>query len=168
MITIANRFRGFLPVVVDVETAGLHSQTDALLEIAIVLLDFNEEEQLYPIDYYHEHIMPFEGAHLDPKALAINGIQPQHPLRFALTESQALSAIFQPIQKQLKKTQCQRAVLVGHNPNFDLQFIQAACARTHQKPPFHRFTTFDTATLSALAVGQTVLAKSCFKAGPWI
>ena len=33
---VSNRFRGFLPVVVDVETAGFNSETDALLEIAAI------------------------------------------------------------------------------------------------------------------------------------
>ncbi|VTR41188.1 Ribonuclease T [Serratia fonticola] len=30
---LSGRFRGFLSVVIDVETAGFHAQTDALLEI---------------------------------------------------------------------------------------------------------------------------------------
>ena len=39
---IVKRFRGFLPVVVDVETGGLNPQTDALLEIAAVVIEINQ------------------------------------------------------------------------------------------------------------------------------
>ena len=31
---LKHRFRGYLPVVIDVETAGLNAKTDALLELA--------------------------------------------------------------------------------------------------------------------------------------
>ena len=34
MSKLADRFRGFLPVVVDVETGGFNPATDALLEVA--------------------------------------------------------------------------------------------------------------------------------------
>ena len=34
----ANRFRGYLPVVIDVETGGFNAKKDALLEIAAVLI----------------------------------------------------------------------------------------------------------------------------------
>ncbi|HAV68246.1 MAG TPA: ribonuclease T, partial [Alcanivorax sp.] len=39
--SLALRFRGFLPVVVDVETGGFDARNDALLEIAAVLLDMD-------------------------------------------------------------------------------------------------------------------------------
>ncbi|MCH2455158.1 MAG: ribonuclease T, partial [Idiomarina sp.] len=37
------RFRGYMPGVVDVETAGFNAKTDALIEIAAVLLDFDSD-----------------------------------------------------------------------------------------------------------------------------
>ena len=37
---IKHRFRGFLPVIVDVETAGIDPQKNALLEMCIVLIDY--------------------------------------------------------------------------------------------------------------------------------
>ena len=40
--SMADRFRGFLPVVVDVETGGFNCKTDALLEIAAVFVDFGD------------------------------------------------------------------------------------------------------------------------------
>jgi ribonuclease T len=162
---LAKRFRGFLPVIVDVETAGFNSETDALLELAAVTTHY-ENEQLVPHKVFHVHIAPFEGAHLCPKALEFNKIDPFHPFRFAQTETEALSNFFSLIFEELKNQSCQRAVLVAHNAFFDMSFLQAAVKRADiKKSPFHQFTTFDTATLSGLAVSQTVLAKACRGAG---
>ncbi|MFO8709093.1 ribonuclease T [Legionella pneumophila serogroup 1] len=163
--TIKNRFRGFLPVVVDVETAGIDPQKNALLEMCIVLLDMDEQGLLKKESSYFEHILPFPGAELDQKSLAFNQIDPYQPLRFAVDEQTALGRLFKPIHDLLKKTRCQRAVLVGHNAWFDLLFIKAAIKRTGIKSPFHAFTCFDTATLAGLIFGETVLAKAVQAAG---
>ncbi|HAZ7574544.1 ribonuclease T [Legionella sp. PATHC032] len=163
--TIKNRFRGFLPVVVDIETAGIDPQKNALLEICIVLLDMDEQGLLKRESSYFEHILPFPGAELDQKSLEFNQIDPYQPLRFAVDEQTALDRLFKPIHDLLKKTRCQRAVLVGHNAWFDLLFIKAAIKRTGIKSPFHAFTCFDTATLAGLIFGETVLAKAAQAAG---
>lgn len=163
---IAKRFRGFLPVVVDIETAGFNDQTDAILEIAAVILTMDEAGKLQLNETVHAHITPFEGAHLDPKALAFNGIDPHHPFRDAIDEKQALTDIFAPIRQAVKQSDCKRAILVGHNAFFDLGFINAAVERTgYKRNPFHPFSTLDTVSLSALAYGQTVLAKAAEAAG---
>lgn len=163
---MTNRFRGFLPVVVDVETAGFNSQTDALLEIAAVLVRYDEKGKIYPHETLWTHVQPFEGANLDQASLAFNGIDPHHPFRFAVSEREALRKIFEPIRKALKEVDCTRAILVGHNPAFDLGFLKAAVDRTGVKRnPFHNFSTFDTATLGGLAFGQTVLARAVKAAG---
>lgn len=164
-IEMKKRFRGFLPVVVDVETGGVNPNRDALLEIAAVTLEFNNRGLLQPKDTFHYHIKPYAGTHIDPKALQINKIDPDHPFRFAIKEKEALEHVFKPIKQLVKETQCQRAVLVGHNAWFDLSFIQAACLRNKLKMPFHQFTSFDTATLSALVFGETILAKAMKSAG---
>ena len=158
--SIKHRFRGFLPVVVDVETAGVDPQKNALLEICIVLLDLNEQGQWIPEQRFFEHVLPFEGAHLDQASLDFNQIDPFQPLRFAVDEESALTRLFAPIQAALTKHKCQRAVLVGHNAWFDLLFLKEAAKRTGIKLPFHAFTCFDTATLGGLMYGQTVLAKA--------
>lgn len=163
--TIKNRFRGFLPVVVDVETAGIDPQKNALLEMCIVLLDMDEQGLLKKDSSYFEHILPFPGVELDQKSLEFNQIDPYQPLRFAVDEQTALERLFKPIHDLLKKTRCQRAVLVGHNAWFDLLFIKAAIKRTGIKSPFHAFTCFDTATLAGLIFGETVLAKAAQAAG---
>jgi ribonuclease T len=160
------RFAGYLPVVVDVETAGLNASTDALLEIACVFLSLDAEENLIPIKTVAHHILPFEGANLDNKALEINQIfDPYHPFRFALNEEAALKKLFKQIHQQIKMHHCRRAVLVGHNASFDLNFIQAAIKRCKLRSPFHRFTCFDTATLAGVSLGQTVLARALHVAG---
>jgi len=164
---LAKRFRGFLPVVVDVETGGLNPTTDALLELAAVTLEFNDVGHLVPSRTFHYHILPFNGANLDASSLKFTGItDPYHPFRMAISELEALDDLFRQLQSLCKHQGCERAVLVGHNPTFDLEFIQAASERSNlKKNPFHRFTTFDTATLSALAFGQTVLAKALVESG---
>ncbi len=163
---IADRFRGFLPVVVDVETAGFNAQTDALLEIAAVLITMDHSGKLYRDRTIACHVEPFPGANLDPRALEFTGINPYNPFRMAKPEMAALDHIFTPINEEIKAQGCSRAILVGHNAFFDLGFIKAAAERTaHKKNPFHSFTTFDTATLAGLAYGQTVLARAMQAAG---
>lgn len=159
------RFRGLMPVVVDVETTGVDPYKNALLEISIVLIDMNESGIFSPGLSYFEHVLPFEGAILDAKSLEFNQIDPFQPLRFAIDEKEALQNLFIPIDQALKMSQCQRAVLVGHNAWFDLLFIKEAAARTKIKMPFHSFTCFDTATLAGFMYGQTVLAKAVKAAG---
>lgn len=154
------RFRGFLPVVVDVETAGLDAKKHALLEMCVVLLNYTADKKLAVGGSVFEHILPFEGALLDAESLAFNGIDPFQPLRLAVDEKQALTRLFDPIWRALEVSKCQRAVLVGHNAWFDLAFVNEAVKRTGIKSPFHRFTSFDTATLAGVHYGQTVLAKA--------
>ncbi|MFA5627087.1 MAG: ribonuclease T [Thiohalomonadaceae bacterium] len=163
---LAKRFRGFLPVVVDVETAGFNAQTDALLEIAAVTLRMDESGLLHPNETHHAHIEPFEGANLDQRALDFTGIDPYHPLRLALPEREGLEKVFEPIRREVRGQNCTRAILVGHNPFFDLGFVNAAVTRTRiKKNPFHAFSSFDTVTLSGLMFGQTVLARAVQAAG---
>lgn len=164
---MAMRFRGFLPVVIDVETGGFDPRTDALLEIAAVLLDFDGDGALRPVETLAEHVLPFAGARLDPKALAFNGItDPWHPFRGAVEEGEALARLFRPIRRAVKASGCSRAILVGHNPQLDLGCVHAAAERAGVKRnPFHPFSSFDTATLAGLAYGQTVLARAASAAG---
>lgn len=164
--TIARRFRGFLPVVVDVETAGFDPQRHALLEIAAVIVRMDEHGQVQPAPTLACHVLPFIGAEIDRRALAFNKIDPDHPLRDAIPERDALERILTPIRKAVKGAGCNRAILVGHNAAFDLGFIKAAVDRTgYKRNPFHSFSVFDTVTLAGLAYGQTVLAKAALAAG---
>jgi len=163
--TLSKRFRGLLPVVVDVETAGLLAQTDALLEVAAVTIEMTADGLLKPVQTFCYHIEPFNGARVDPQALEITKIDPKHPFRLAIPEAQAIHRIFSMVRTELEKTMCYRAVLVGHNAWFDLSFILAAAKRSQINPiPFHQFTTIDTASLGAVAYGETVLARAARRA----
>ncbi|MFP6849539.1 MAG: ribonuclease T [Pseudomonas sp.] len=163
---MAARFRGYLPVVVDVETGGFNSATDALLEIAATTIGMDESGFLYPEHTQFFRIEPFEGANIEQAALDFTGIKLDHPLRMAVSEEHALTEIFRSLRKSLKANSCKRAILVGHNSSFDLGFLNAAVVRTGiKRNPFHPFSSFDTATLAGLAYGQTVLAKACQAAG---
>ena len=165
-LPMADRFRGFLPIVVDVETGGFNCATDALLEIAAVIVGFDDQGLLQRRETYRFHVRPFEGANLEPASLAVNGIDPDHPLRPAIHERDALGRLFREVRRAVRESGCSRAVLVGHNAHFDLGFLNAAVARSMiKRNPFHPFSCFDTATLCGVAFGQTVLARAVKAAG---
>ncbi len=165
-VSMAERFRGFLPVVVDVETGGFNCKTDALLEIAAVIVGFDDAGQLQRRETYRYHVRPFAGANLEAASLAVNGIDPDHPLRPAIDESDALGRIFREVRRTMRENSCNRAVLVGHNAHFDLGFINEAVSRASiRRNPFHPFSCFDTATLCGVAFGQTVLSRAVKAAG---
>jgi ribonuclease T len=163
---IKKRFDGFLPVVIDLETGGCNPLKHPILEIAAINVICDEQGLLIPTEKFACHVTPYEGSKLDEAALQINKIDPYHPFRFAIDETEALNKLFEYIRQCVKDTGCRRAVLVGHNAHFDLSFIQNAVLRCKIKDnPLHSFTCFDTATLGGVMYGKTVLAKALRKAG---
>lgn len=163
---LVNRFRGYLPVVVDIETAGFDAKKNPLLEIAAIIVEADSDGYLHITEKHQCNIIPFKNSVLDEAALKFTGIDPHHPFRMSVDEKQALQTLFTPIRAAIKRNQCKKAILVGHNPAFDLNFLNAAIERTqHKRNPFHPFSSFDTATLGGLAYGQTVLAKIAEAAG---
>ncbi|MFA5983438.1 MAG: ribonuclease T [Methylococcaceae bacterium] len=166
IIPLDQRFRGYLPVIIDIETAGFNPKKNALLEIAAIIVEFNQNQELEITERHSTHVIPFKNSELDEAALKFNGIDPYHPFRMAVEEKDALNTLFKPIKLAVKRNNCTRAILVGHNSAFDLGFLNAAIQRTQvKKSPFHPFSTFDTVTLGGLAFRQTVLAKLAQKAG---
>jgi len=168
LFPMGGRFRGFLPVVIDLETGGFNHHTDALLEVAAVTLRFDENNMLALDKTYGWHVTPFEGSNLEPASLEVNGIDPDMPFRqaIAVDEKKCLDELFLIVRKEMKVNKCKRAILVGHNAAFDLNFLNAAVERIKKKRnPFHPFSTFDTVTLAAMAYKQTVLARSVKAAG---
>ena len=164
--SICNRFRGFLPIAVDIESGGFNAKTDALLEIAAVLIEPQPDGTLTRGETMRYHVQPFEGANMDPASLAITGIDPHHPLRPAIDERDALQRVFREVRRAIREHGCTRAILVGHNSSFDLAFLNEAIARTNiKRNPFHPFSSFDTATLCGVAYGQTVLSRAVQAAG---
>ena len=163
---LAARFRGYYPVIIDIETSGLDPHCHAILEIAAIFPEMDEQGYLNSVDKIHFHVMPFEGAELDPKALSFTGIDPFNPLRNAVDEREALTEIFKKVRKYQKLNDCNRAIIVAHNASFDQGFINKATDRCKLKRvPFHPFASFDTASMAGLTLGQTVLAKACEEAG---
>lgn len=159
---LKDRFRGYFPVIIDVETAGFNANTDALLEIAAVTLKLNDDGDLVPDSTFHEHVEPFEGANIEQAAIDFNGIDPYCALRGAVDENSVFKNLCKHVRKYQKEADCQRSVIVAHNATFDQSFVNAAIARQNiKRAPFHPFVSFDTTTLSALALGQTVLVKAC-------
>lgn len=163
---VARRFRGFLPVVVDVETGGFDAKKDALLELAAVLLDWSSDRGWHRAETIAYHIEPFPGANLEEASLQFNKIDPYHPFRLAVPEDTAIDEVFKRVREAISTHDCTRAILVGHNPAFDLAFVKAAAQRLKiKKNPFHQFSTFDTAAIAGVALGQTVLSRAVEAAG---
>ena len=160
---LKDRIRGYLPVVIDVETSGFNEQTDALLEICAIILGMDEEGSFFAKTTLHYHVEPFKGANIEASAIKFNGIDIDNPFRLAVPEKKALSEIFDHINEELETEEFSRAILVGHNAFFDLGFVKAATLRANLKSPFHQFSTIDTVSLSALCCGETVLAKAISK-----
>lgn len=159
---MSQRFRSFLPVVVDIETGGFNNQTDAVLEIAAVFLGMDNNGKLRIVDKVNTHVEPFAGANIEPASLEITGIKLDSPFRMAVSEQEALKTIFSATRTQVKGQDCTRAILVGHNAFFDLGFLNAAAERCNiKRNPFHPFSNFDTVSLAGMAYGQTVLARAC-------
>ena len=163
---MSNRFRGYLPVVLDLETGGFNPGTDALLESAIAIIQMNDRGFLEMGETLSFNIKPFQGANIEDAALQFTGIDPDHPFRYAIDEKEALEQMFSKVRKEIKRTACHRAIVVAHNASFDHSFLCRAAERCEiKRNPFHPFSTFDTATLAGLAYGQTVLARACEAAG---
>lgn len=163
---MSKRFRSFMPVVIDIETGGFNAQTDAILEIAAVFIDMDGQGRLRVGETISTHVDPFPGANIEPASLEITGIDPNNPLRGAISERAALDKLLKPIRTVMKGQDCTKSILVGHNAFFDLGFLNAAITRcNYKRNPFHAFSNFDTVSLAGMAYGQTVLARACEAAG---
>ena len=163
---MANRLRGFCPIVVDVETGGLDPQNSALLDIAALSLTLDKKGKMVIDESFEVSCIPDERCTIVPEALKINKINLEEHALKAVNEQKSMRKFFQFCRKAIKKHDCQRGILVGHNANFDLSFITAAAARHGVKRnPFHPFSVMDTVGLAGLVYGQTVLKVAAQKAG---
>lgn len=162
---MSTRFRGYLPVVVDLETGGFDASSHAILEMAAVEVVF-EGDRLVPGERWQQAVAPYPGSRMDPAALKVTGIDPDDPGRGAIDEADAFREMFRIIRRAMKREGCQRAILVAHNAAFDHQFMRLAYERNDLKrSPFHPFSFIDTASLAAVAYGHTVLSEACSRAG---
>lgn len=166
VLSIKDRFRGFLPVIVDVEASGFDFKNCAILEVAMQPVEMDDRGMLHPGECMSANIRPFAGAKFEEASMNFLGIDPFDEARELQDERTALVGMFKTVAKAVKKAGCRKAILVGHNGAFDLAYINAAAARlNYKRNPFHPFSVLDTASLSALVYGQTVLARACVMAG---
>ncbi len=162
---IKNRFRGYLPVILDLETGGFDSEINPILELACAFVTMRSN-QLEIDSEFCWAVSPFPGAIIESSSLKVTGINPDDPERNESEEKLALNDFFKLVRKEIKSHGCTRAILVAHNASFDHGFIQSACTRCAiKRNPFHPFSTIDTASLAAIAYGHTVLSESCIRAG---
>jgi ribonuclease T len=161
---MAQRFRGYLPVVLDLETGGFDPRLNPILEIAAVLVRF-DGGRLAVTERWSQAVRPFPGGHCNPAALKFTGIDPDDPDRRAVDEAAALQELFRTVRLAMRQEGCHRAILVAHNASFDQQFLNQAIERSGVKRnPFHSFSSIDTASLAAVAYGHTVLSEACARA----
>ena len=161
---MAERFRGFLPVVVDLETGGFDPGTHAVLEIAAVLLRY-DRGRIAPNRRWHQAVEPFPGSRVEAASLKVTGIDLKDPNRKAAPENDAVRGLFREVRRAVREAGCTRAILVAHNAAFDQQFLSNAVARQQiKRSPFHPFSFIDTASLAAVAYGHTVLSEACARA----
>jgi len=159
------RFRGYLPVVIDLETGGFDSRANAVLEIAAITLDF-EDDRLVVGGRHHWAVAPHPNTSIEPASLQVTGIDLDDPGRAAVAEARAVRQLFRVVRAEVKRHGCQRAIVTAHNAHFDHRFLHAAATRNGiKRSPFHPFSVMDTVALAAVAYGHTVLREACTRAG---
>ncbi len=165
MIEMSSRFRGFLPVVIDLETGGFEKDVHAVLQIAAVSLAWSADR--LSIDQVRGwNVIPHPLLRVEEESLRITGIDLSDPRRDALNEEDAVRELFRFVRREVHRNGCERAVLTAHNAHFDHGFVMSAAERNGVKRnPFHPFTVIDTASLAAVAYGHTVLSEACARAG---
>ena len=162
---MSRRFRGFLPVAVDIETSGFDADRHGILEIAAVTFAFGDDG-LAIDEQMRWAVRPFATAAIDEASLKVTGIDLDDRNRGAVGEKDAITELFRHVRKDVKRHRCQRAILLAHNAAFDAGFLRKAVARTRiKRDPFHPFSTLDTAALAAVSFGHTVLSEACSRAG---
>ncbi|STP19815.1 ribonuclease T [Escherichia coli] len=100
---LCDRFRGFYPVVIDVETAGFNAKTDALLEIAAITLKMDEQGWLMPDTTLHFHVEPFVGANLQPEALPSTALTQTIPIAARSASTRRCTKFLKLYVKVLKR-----------------------------------------------------------------
>ena len=164
-MTMRTRFRGYLPVVVDLETGGFDDAVHSLLEIAAVTLDF-QDQRLVVQDRHRWAVAPHPDTISEEASLKVTGIDVNDPARGAVPEAEALRGLFRVVRAEVRRLGCQRAIVTAHNAHFDHGFIHAAATRSGVKrSPFHPFSVVDTVALAAVHYGHTVLSEVCARAG---
>ncbi len=156
----SRRFRGFLPVVIDVETGGFHLAAPTRCWRSPP----SSSRWTTPAGCAAARRMrftckPFEGARLDPVSLEVNGIDPWHPLRPAIDEADALQRLFREIRTAIRA----HALPARHSRRATTRpSIWASSTRRSSAPAssairFIRSRASTPRRSAASALGQTVL-----------
>ena len=106
---ISDRFRGYLPVVVDLETGGFSKEDNPILEVACSFITMRDD-QLCIKNSASWSLEPFEGSHIEPASLKITGIDLDDPNRNAIDERDALIEFFKVVRDEMKFAGCHRAM----------------------------------------------------------
>ncbi len=103
---MSRRFRGFLPVVIDVETGGFNSRTDALLEIAAVFIDIDASGTLSRGCHPQLPCAAVSGCATGPGLAERHRHRSLSSVAAALPEREAIQRIFREVRHQLKAYDC--------------------------------------------------------------
>jgi len=111
-------------IVVDVETSGVDPQKHSLLSIGAI--DFENPKNLF-----YAECKVFERAHIDQKALEINGMtKEQITDQNKKTDKEILEDFIEWTKTTPEDT------IAGQNPSFDRDFLMATAYRYHVNWPF--------------------------------
>ncbi len=106
-------------IVVDMESSGLDPNKHSLLSVGAV--DF-----LNPTNIFYAECRLFEGAHVDPGALAVNGFSREEIVNSGKQTEGDLTRSF-----LLWSEGCKERTIAGQNPSADRDFLRASAHRNH-------------------------------------
>ena len=135
-------------IFLDTETGGTRPETDALLEVGIVVTD----ESLVTLEEYTALIMPLPSLAIDASALAINGLKPG---MFTGADAKEEPKVVGDLVALVGRHSGGRVPkLFGWNISFDEAFLRALFARQNQPWPL-RYRTYDVQAMWAWWSGWT-------------
>lgn len=156
--------RGFIPIAIDLETSGSDPNKHGILEIAAIFPSFSEEGiQIHEV--FHRHVYLEDGDLIDPAATLIHRIPIEHPFRYAISVEQMLQEFSEMVRMHCDRWCARRGIMVGHNPAFDMSFLNKACEKYGIDMNLHLYTFIDTASMGLMRHRETVLAKLCYREG---
>ena len=114
-------------IVIDVETSGVDPYKNSLLSIGAVEFERSENQ-------FYGECRVWEGAHIDPEALLINGFT-----QVQVTDPKKKSDKDLLLDFLQWANGCSEKTIAGHNPSFDRDFLRVTAMRYHVNWPFaHR------------------------------
>ena len=90
---LSERFRGYLPVVLDLETGGFDHQVNPILELACCFVQM-QDDRLSIKGQESWNVQPVDGMVVEPASLKVTGIDLDDPHRDAMDEASVLKDFF--------------------------------------------------------------------------